>query len=269
MPRTAIQLFTLRDLDESLDSTLGRVAETNFEGVEFAGLDGADPDRLANRLDELGLVAVGAHVGIDTIEEEFDEVIERYRQLGCRRLVVPTYDQEAFATREGAEAAAVRLSAAASDLAAEGFDLLYHNHTFEFTDLGDCTAFDVFVDAADGVGIELDTGLAQFAGADPERLLDRYADSVELLHATDSRAGSESTVHVELGAGQVDLDACVELVDDLGIEWAIYEHGRTSDPLASLAHGDATLSALLGSSGESNTSVPESESESAATKPNS
>ena len=266
MPRTAIQLFTLRDLDESLDAKLGRVADTGFEGVEFAGLDGADPHRLADRLDELGLGVAGAHVGIEEIEDEYDDVVERYGTLGCRRLVVPTYEQEAFATREGVEAAAERLSAAAADLAADGFDLLYHNHTFEFADLDGETAFDAFVDALDErVGIELDTGLARFAGADPERLLERHADRVELLHVTDSRQGSESTVHVELGAGQVDLDACVARARDIGVDWVIYEHGRTSDPLASLAHSDAALSAMLGSADDE----PAPESGSAATKSNS
>lgn len=250
MPRTAIQLFTLRDVNESLATKLGRVADTNFEGVEFAGLDGEDPSDLADRLDELELDVAGAHVRIDSLEEDYDAVTECYSTLGCRRLVIPTYDGEAFTTRAGVEAAAERLSSMAADLADDGFDLYYHNHTFEFGDLGGETAFDAFVDALDdSVRLELDIGLARFAGADPARLLERYADRIDLLHVTDSRTGSDNTVHVELGAGQVDLEGCVAAACDLGVDWLIYEHGRTSDPLASLAHSDSTLSAMLGTGG--------------------
>lgn len=36
MARTAVQLYTLRDLDESLPAILDRIGETSLDGVEFA-----------------------------------------------------------------------------------------------------------------------------------------------------------------------------------------------------------------------------------------
>ena len=252
MPRTAIQLFTLRGLDESLESKIERVSQTSFDGVEFAGLDGASPNAVAGVLDETGIEAAGAHVRIDQLESDYDEMIEAYGTIGCDRLVVPTYEQAAFESLDGVETAADRLSEMAATLDDDGFELLYHNHTFEFTEFsgetvsGGETAFDRFVDRLDDrVKLEIDTGLARFAGVDPRRLIERYADQVGLVHVTDSRAGSESTVHVELGAGQVDLDGCMRAARDIDVDWLIYEHGRTTDPEASLAHSDTTFTTML------------------------
>lgn len=242
----AIQLFTLRDVDEPLERTIERIGETNYTGVEFAGLGDASVSAVAAALDEEELDAVGAHVGVDELEAEYADVVETYEELGCSRIVVPSYETDAFTTAQGVDAAAERLSGLADRLDDDGFELLYHNHTFEFEDLGGETAMDRFVDrTSDRLRLEIDTGLAQHAGVDPVDLLRRYADRTSLLHLTDSRSGSESTVHVEIGGGEVDLEACLDAAADAGVEWAIYEHGRTADPIASLSHSDSTLSAML------------------------
>lgn len=246
MVRRAIQLFTLRDLDEPLEATLERVADTNYSGVEFAGLDDNSAESIASKLDELGLDAVAAHVGVEVLESEYDDVVETYGTLGCDRLVVPTYDVDAFTTREGVDAAADRLSELAARLDQDGFDLLYHNHTFEFTEFDGTTAMDRFVEkSSDLVRLEVDTGLAAHAGVDPSEFIERHIDSLSLLHLTDTRRGSDDTLHVDLGDGEVDLGACIESARDSESEWVIFENGKTADPLESLAQSDAALDELL------------------------
>lgn len=245
MKGPAIQLFTLREVDESLADLLGRVGEAGYAGVEFAGLGGASPAEVATALDRAEVEAVGAHVAAADVEDDYEAVLETYRALDCDRLVVPSYAREAFESADGAREAGERLAALADRLADDGASLHYHNHTFEFTPVGGRTAFDVFLEHADGVGVEIDTGLATHAGADPLALLERYGDRVELLHLTDTRSASRTTVHVELGAGEVDLRAAVEGAAGAGAEWVVYEHGRTTDPLESLAHGHSVVTGLL------------------------
>ena len=46
--RTAVQLYTLRDVEGSLESLLERVAAAGFDGVEFAyRLPESDPELLS------------------------------------------------------------------------------------------------------------------------------------------------------------------------------------------------------------------------------
>lgn len=246
MVKSAVQLFTLREVDESIEAKIERVGETNFRAVELAGLDGTTVDSLSAALDRSGLDVVGAHVQIDALEQEYDDIVSTYGALGCERLVVPTYEQDVFTSKRGVDEAAARVSEMASRLDEDGFELLYHNHTFEFEELDGETAFDRFVAQTDNrVKLEVDTGLAKHGGVDPVSLLERHADRISLVHLTDTRQGSESTVHVELGGGEVDLEACIDTAANKGVEWIIYEHGRTKDPIASLSHSDSLLSAMI------------------------
>lgn len=246
MIRRGIQLYTLRGVDESLTATLERIADTNYQGIEFAGLGAASPEAVACTLEETGLTAVGAHVGVGEIESNYDEVVETYRALGCSRLVIPSYDEAAFTTPEGVDAAAARLSDLATRLDDDGLELAYHNHTFEFEPLDGETAFERFVErTSDLVRLEIDTGLSKHAGVDPVDLIRRYDDRTSLIHLTDTRSGFDSTFHVELGGGEVDLQACLAAAQDAGVEWAVYEHGQTTEPIESLSHSDSALSSLL------------------------
>jgi len=243
--RLAVQLYTLRNLGEPLTDTIARLGDTPYEGVQFSSFGGVVPDALAAALDRVGLDVAGAHVDLDAIEDNYRATIDSYGALGCDQFVVPSYERDAFETEDGARGAGERLAKTADRLGADDTGLHYHNHTFEFADLGGTRAYDVFAGAAEGVGLEIDTGLASHAGVDPVALLERYADSVSLVHLTDSRRGSEDTLHVDLGTGEVDVEACVDAARGAGVEWLIFEHGLTAHPLESITDAAERLAPLL------------------------
>lgn len=251
MVQTAIQLFTLRDVDEPLWELVERVGETRFDGVELydAHLDALEDEdarrRTREALDEAGLEVASAHVGVETIESSLEEIVEVCDAIDCSTLVIPTYDVDAFATRDGVEGAADRLAGLAADLEERGFELLYHNHTFEFDTVDGEVAFEAFVDDADGrFGFQPDVGLAAHAGYDPLDLLEVVGNRAPLVHLTDTVPGDEETLHVDVGEGVVDVDACADAAAENGAEWFICENGRTSDPLASLDHGSEAFADL-------------------------
>ena len=241
--RLGIQLYTLRNVEESLIDTIDRVGSTIFEGVEFAGLGDTDPEAVAGTLEEADLDVAAAHVGVDDLSGDVKDILTTYEILGCRDLVVPSYDREAFETRETAQEAGRTLATLADRLGDEA-RLHYHNHTFEFPPLSTGTAFDAFATAATGVGLEIDTGLANHAGVDPVSLIDRYGDRIRLVHLTDSRPGSMDTRHMDLGTGDVDLAGCVAASADADVDWLIFEHGLTDDPINSMEAAADTLEEL-------------------------
>lgn len=237
---------TLDRLDESFSEKGRRIAETDFEGVEFAGFDDTTAAQIAAILEEMELEPIALHVDLETLEEAPESVVEACRTIACSHVVVPRYDREAFATEAGIQRAAARISTVARDLADDGVRLSYHNHRFEFQEVDGKTAFSRFVDALDpSVGLEIDTGLAHHAGQDPAALIREYADRTRLVHLTDARSTSDNTFHVELQAGEVDLQACVRACHDADVEWLIYEHGNTTDPVASLEHGGLLLPRIV------------------------
>lgn len=243
--RIGIQLYTLRDVGESLSDRIERVADTPFEGVQTAGFGEASPDDVAATLERTGLEVAGAHVGVADLEESYVDTVAAYRAIDCDQLVVSSYGTEAFETEEGARDAGRHLAELADRAADDGIDLHYHNHTYEFTDLGDETTYDVFAAAAEGVGLEIDTGLANAGGEDPVALLERYGDRVTFVHLTDSRANEWETRHSDLGEGDIDLQRCADVADDAGAEWVLFEHGLTDDPVASMEGAAAVMTDLV------------------------
>ncbi|WP_114578734.1 sugar phosphate isomerase/epimerase [Saliphagus sp. LR7] len=251
MVRTAIQLFTLRDVGCSLPDIIGRVGGTAFDGVEFYDAhfdDLADPgtaDRTRETLAEAGLSVAGAHVGIDRLESSFDEVVSTCERVGCSTLVIPSYDGEAFSTVNGIEEAADRIAGLAADLAEHDVDLLYHNHTFEFVEVEGSVAFERFVEFADGrFGFEPDVGLAAHADYDPLELLAVVGEDAPVVHLTDTVPGDDDGLHADVGKGVVDAEACAEAAVRNGAEWLVCENGRTDDGRASLAHGSEAFADL-------------------------
>ena len=239
----AINLYSVRALDEPLFKTIDRVADAGYDGVQFSGgLDSNDPADVRDRLDDHGLDAVGPHVGVGELESDPDATAGTYRDLGTSALVVPYLDPDAFESRETVEATADRLSKVAEDFDSRGFDLHYHNHDHEFVALDGRTAFERLFDAAPGLGAEIDVGWVATAGHDPEALLREYGDRLSLVHMKDMHTSEGA--FAEIGEGDVDMAACADAAHDVDADWLIYEHDDPENPVESIETGASFLGSL-------------------------
>jgi len=139
-----------------------------------------------------------------------------------------------------------RVAVVADRLDDNGFILAYHNGAEEFSEDGEAAAFEAFLDGLNGrVPLELDVGLATYAGADPVELIRTHNHRTPVIHVTDTVPETESTEQVELGAGEVDAEQVVDLAESVDVDWLVYDYGVTSDPTDSLIHGATKLAALL------------------------
>jgi len=244
MAHTAVQLYSLRDVDRPLPALIERVADAGFDGVEFAyRVYDADPDAVGAALERTGTVAAGAHVPIERLETgaQADETVELFESFGAATLTVPGIADDYF-TADRIDEAVDRLDPVGADLAARDLALCYHNHAGEFDDLGGRTALEAFFDAADHVRPQVDVGTALLAGIDPAALVRRLG-AVPQLHVKD--VDLDAGASVPLGDGAVDVDACVEAFHDVGGEWLIYEYeSEEPTPLSTLEDAAERLNAL-------------------------
>lgn len=241
MAQTAIQLYTLREIDEPLPAVLKLVTETSLDGVEFAHrVANVDTEKIVSTLDETDLDVAAAHIGLHALESDYEETTELYDELGCSDLIVPWLDPPNFESEEAVAEIADRLNNVADSLSKDGFTLHYHNHDQEFVDCGKHTAMDELLEQTDdSIGFELDLGWANAGGVDPVDFLKRHSDRISHVHFAD--ADADSIEAVELGEGDLDLEACVNAARTADVEWYIYEHDEPADPHESLAHGAEML----------------------------
>ncbi|QLH82680.1 sugar phosphate isomerase/epimerase family protein [Halosimplex pelagicum] len=240
MVRTAINLYSVRDLDLPMGEILERCAAAGYDGVQFSGgFGGLSADELADRLDDLDLAVTAAHVDVDEMESDPTEVASFHETVGADGAVVPWLGPEQFESREATLETADRVDAIAADMLEQGFDLHYHNHDHEFVAFDDTTGFEVFADHTDAL-LEPDVGWIETAGHDPVEILERYGDSVEIVHMKDMADGE----FCEIGDGDVDMQACADAARGVDAEWLVYEHDEPEDPAASIDTGAEFLAGL-------------------------
>jgi sugar phosphate isomerase/epimerase len=238
--QTAINLYTVRNLDEQTLDILERVAAAGYDGVQFSGGFGdATIGEVADALDDLGLGVTGSHVDVSDLESDPDGVAEQCARVGSDSVVVPYLDADQFETRAAVEATADRLDDIAAAFVDRDLPVHYHNHAHEFTDLDGTTGYDLLGDLS-AVDLEVDVGWVETAGHDPVAVLDRYADRVDLVHMKDMTDGD----FCEIGDGDVDMAACADTARAADASWLIYEHDDPDDPAESIEAGAAFLQDL-------------------------
>lgn len=197
----SVQLYTVRDaiaLDP--DAALGRIAQLGFRTVELYGFTDR-VDEYAELLPKHGLNPSSAHAPL--LEGDVPAIL-----AAAQRLAIPTVLEPAartgWDTIEGVQWLAAMLNARAEVAADAGIRVGYHNHWWEFADLGGRTAFEVFAESLRAeVVIELDTYWAQLGTGDAVGLLERLGDRVQLIHVKDGPIAGHEQPQVAVGAGRM------------------------------------------------------------------
>ncbi|WP_018757152.1 TIM barrel protein [Paenibacillus terrigena] len=240
MMKIGLQLYTLRE-ETSRDfvGTLRKVAEIGYEGVEFAGYGGMAAEELKALLDELNLVSIGAHVGLDRLRNHLEEEIAFHKVLGTEYIACPYLSAEERGSLSSLMEITKIFKDATRKCAEHGLQFGYHNHDFEFTEqIGTKTVFDSIFEltAPAPMFVELDACWVHHAGFDPSEYMMKYAGRVPLVHLKDlvtNEDGSAKTVI--LGTGEMELDEVIATAKLTGVEWLIVEQDMCQiDPIESV-----------------------------------
>lgn len=255
-----VQLYSVRtDLEKDFYGTLKAVREMGYAGVEFYGeYYGNTPTQIKQWCTELGLIPFSNHVPFQAMIDDVDKVIEDNLILGVQYLVFPYMDE---ASRPGIDPEQFKKTVAkigeiGEKVHAAGFQLLYHNHDFEFVTLEDGTVgYDYIFSSNDRVKLqnEPDVCWVSYAGFNPAEVLAKYAGNIPVVHLKDYYLeGKLSSAPYALigistdnamkddggwfeyrpvGMGQVDIPAVIKAAIDGGAQWLCVEQDEPSQGL--------------------------------------
>jgi sugar phosphate isomerase/epimerase len=222
----SIQLYTLRE-ECAVDfrAVLARLGSIGFVGVETAGFNGLTPAEVRTTLDDAGLVASSAHVGMAK-PDAFEAALDEHQPLGCDTVVIPALAPQSFADLDGIRKAADLINATNQLARARGLTLGYHNHFWELQSvIDDRPALLHFFDLVEpSVIAEVDVYWARVGGVDPAALLDELGDRATLLHVKDGPAADPAQAMVAVGDGAIDIPAV--LAAGGAARWHIIELDR-------------------------------------------
>ena len=238
----AVQLYSLRhhmEQGENFLDILKKVKELGFDGVEFAGFWGYDAETLKKALDDLGLAAVGAHMGVGDFDtDKLENTLRTAEILGAKTIGV---GGGATATETELAETIKILGNANKEAEKKGIKVYFHNHTEEFTKpLYATEPGTKFERLAKACFMQIDTYWSFEAGNDNYELISEYKDRIVHLHIKDG----VDRHPMALGEGNNDLAKVVKATKDNGIEWLVLENDDPEpDGLSDITRSMAWLNA--------------------------
>jgi sugar phosphate isomerase/epimerase len=104
--------------------------------------------------------------------------------------------------------------------------LAYHNHDFEFENLGGVTAWDILAKETDPsmVKFEMDLYWTAFAGKDPIEVMKAHKGRVVMWHVKDMAAGTRT--FAEVGSGTIDFKRIFAAAKLSGMQYFFVEQDQ-------------------------------------------
>jgi len=240
-----IQLYMVNaDLTKDLAGTLKKLAEIGYSEVETAGFGKLSAAQFRDLLRDAGLRAPSAHLGFGT--EDTGKLLDDAKTLGVEYVVssmLPPKDEGMpvfFMSLNSLSADDFRrIAAKANEIGQRaksvGMQYAYHNHNFEFRDVGDGkTGYDILLEETDAsvVKFETDCGWMKVGGKDPVEYLKRHGNRIAMLHAKDFKNitkpvtalfSQDRPIPTELGRGSIDYKPIVEAGLKAGVKHIFVE----------------------------------------------
>jgi len=222
----SIQLYSLRE-ESAVDfrAVLARLGTIGFVGVETADFHGLTGGEVRAALDDSGLVASSAHVGLAK-PDDYAAALDAHQALGCDTVVIPALAPKSFVDLDRIHAAADLINAANESVRTRGLTLGYHNHFWELESVIEDrhALLHLFDNVDDSVVAEVDVYWAKVGGADPAQLLTELGDRPTLLHVKDGPGGDPQQPMVAVGDGAIDIPGALAAAP--GARWHIVELDR-------------------------------------------
>ncbi|GAB5455258.1 MAG: sugar phosphate isomerase/epimerase [Henriciella sp.] len=245
--KIGIQTYTLREaMGEDFVGTLQMIKDVGYDYVELNGRNFADrsPAELKTILDDIGLPSPITHADYDSLANRPEALADVASVLGCSHIILPWITDEQRGLDQY-KVHAEMLNRAGEVLKASNIQVGYHNHQFEFFDLGDgATGMDILLSETDPnlVAFELDLFWAALTDADIVGLFKKYPGRFKMCHIKDLSgdasayrtsldfAGIVQSVMANVGEGDLPFEEYFAANDISGMEYFIVEHDNPPRP---------------------------------------
>lgn len=258
--KKAVQQFMLGTVlgsEAQARETLCAIKEAGYDGIELCGFmihpmgmvvrlltqAAGMPVGKGGRLDwhslvgESGLQVVSLHLDLGTLERDISVAAEEAKAFGTKYIVITGMYRFDYGSEEAVRELARRLNTAGKALMESGIHLLYHNHNCELRFVNQTQrAYHILIEETlpEYVNFEFDSYWFAEGGADPLFWMKRLGSRMKLWHINDrgSRTVGKFMTPIlksdsmELGTGNMPLDALMEQAKKAGCEAVILESHR-------------------------------------------
>ena len=231
----ALQLYSVREfLDQDFEGIVRRVADMGYLGVEpYGGMPGGLAEA-ASLFAELELEVPNSHIGFPD-DANKDEILAVAEAFGLKRLAIAYLPPEEFATVDSIKRTCERINGAGEFAKANGLQLGYHNHWWEFQQMDGQSTLEIMLGELDEtVFLEIDTYWVQVGGVDVIEVLGQVGSRAPLIHLKDGSLDKDDAM-TAVGSGKMDVPAIVDATAETA-EWHIVELDRCDGDMLQAVH---------------------------------
>ena len=252
-----VELYTVRNvITKDPKAVLQSIKDIGYTEVEAT--DYGNFDQIWSAIQETQLAPTSIHMNAALLDKgagEIDSRFSLFKQHGFQYVVYPYVAPEKRGGVDVYKRLAALLNKAGERAKAQGLTLCYHNHAFEFEQMGNTSPLQILMTetSKDHLALEMDIFWVTVAGHNPVDLLKTYTGRVPLLHLKDKAKGIPAQTQYnekvppetfkEVGSGSIDIPAVLKAADTAEVKHYFVEQDQTpGDPLASLRQSYAYLS---------------------------
>ncbi len=233
---TGVQLYTLRTELKDMSSAIAKIAAIGYQQVETFGYDagkylGMEPKAFADLFAQNKLTTPSGHYYLPEFlfkgnDDVWKRAVEDAQHLKHKYMVVPWLEPQYRKDADGYKKLAARLNKAAELTKDGGMTLAYHNHDFEFENMGGVTAWDILAKETDPsmMKFEMDLYWTVFAGKDPIEVMKEHKGRIVMWHVKDMAAGSRT--FAEVGSGTIDFKKIFAAAKLSGMQYFFVEQDQ-------------------------------------------
>lgn len=237
--KLAAQMFTLREFtktEKDFAESLEKVKTIGYNAVQLSAvgcMNGETPDVSAERarklMDDNGLKCIATHRGWQAFVDDIDAEIAFHQALGCDYAAIGGLPGDMRKSgAEGFRKFAQATPPVIQKLKEAGITFGYHNHAFEFFRYADGpkTGYDIFIEEAPEMALEIDTYWVVHAGADPISIIERAPGRVPVVHMKDKEVVDGESIIAPVGEGNLNWDGIIAACEEAGTNWYAVEQDR-------------------------------------------
>ncbi len=225
-----------KELNADWKGALKKAASFGYTEIETGNYLGESLEGFLEFLIETRLKLVAGGFEFKSSEEELKKSLDLLTKLKAGIAVVywPWYTGGPFSLAD-CRKSAERLNILGKTCRDYGLDFAWHNHDKEFIPMEEGLPFDFLMKNTDPslVKCELDIYWAAKGGADPVKLMKRYAGRYNILHIKDMTPGAAKDFECP-GSGIIDFPSVFREADKQGIRHFMVERDNVPDGMACL-----------------------------------
>jgi sugar phosphate isomerase/epimerase len=208
------QTYPLRDsIGKDFEGTLREIAAGGYRMIEmcspqgykdgFGALANMKAAEIRSRIHGAGLGCESCHVQFTELKQGLDERIAYAHELGLKQIIVPTFGLKPVASLADWARAADELNKIGEQTHKAGLQLGFHNHNFEFQQIGGVLIYDELMKNLDPGLVKMQFQVAVISlGYDAVTYLTKYPGRFISLHLVDW--SPEQKKVVPIGTGSID-----------------------------------------------------------------